>query len=85
MQSLEKAEKLYKEELKRLAESSMDIVEGWDIQDEELISVMGKKAHETDKDIYEDIMKVVKENPLNKRPVPKGFNTHMRPLILAKL
>jgi hypothetical protein len=68
-----------------LAKSSLDIVDAWDFKDEELLTVIGKKDTKDSEEMYQDILDVVRKNPLNKNPVPKGFNRYMRPVLLAKL
>lgn len=35
--------------------------------------------------MYAEILRVVRMNPLNKNPVPKGFNKHVRNVLLGKL
>ena len=66
-----------------LAAAALDIVDGWDFQDEELVSVLGKKATKNADQIYEELLEICRANPLNHKPVPKGFNQHMRPLIMG--
>lgn len=65
--------------------SSREIVDAFDQTDEELLTVLGKKSIKTQDEMYAEIMRVVRKNPLNRAPVPKGFNKYMRPLILGKL
>ena len=69
----------------QLAQSLPTIVDAWDFDDEELVSVLGKKGYRTDDDLYKEILRVVRANPLNSKPVAKGFMRHMQPLILGKL
>jgi len=54
-----------------------DIVEAFDFRDEELLSAIGSKKTKTDEEIYENILSIARKNPLNKHPVPKGFNNYM--------
>lgn len=65
--------------------TSFDIVDAWDFKDEELLTVLGKKATKDADQVYEEILRVVRLNPLNQKPVPKGFNEYMRPILLGKL
>lgn len=68
-----------KDELNVLAMSSLEIVEAWDFHDSELVSALGRKDMKDDQQMYKEILDVVRKNPLNKNPVPKGFNRYMRP------
>lgn len=65
--------------------SSYDIVDGWDFMDEELLSVLGKKANKTQEELYADLLSVVRKNPINQNPIPKGYNEYVRPILLGKL
>lgn len=40
----EEYKKVFKDDLQTLAMTSLDIVEGWDFKDEELLSVLGKSS-----------------------------------------
>ena len=68
-----------------VAASSLDLVDGFDFKDEELLSVIGKKDMKDPEEMYKDILELVRNNPLNSKPVPKGFNRYMRPVIIGKL
>jgi hypothetical protein len=57
--------------------SSKDIVEGWDFEDDELLSVIGKKSIKDSDHLYSEILRVVRLNPLNQKPIPKGFNRYV--------
>ena len=65
--------------------TSLDIVDAWDFSDDELLTILGQKATPDADAVYSEILRVVRLNPLNKHPVPKGFNEHMRPILLGKL
>lgn len=56
-----------------LAMSSQDIIEAWDFHDEELASIIGKKATKDQDELYSGILDLVRKNPLNQKPIPKGF------------
>jgi hypothetical protein len=74
-----------RESFKLLANQSLEIVEAFDFEDAELLSVLGKKGFKDSDEMYSEILRVVRLNPLNKLVVPKGFNKYMRPMLLAKL
>ena len=82
---LEEHKKVFKDELNVLAMSSKDIVNGFDFQDEELVSALGKESYEDADQMYSEILRVVRNNPLNKKQVPKGFHQYMRPILHGKL
>lgn len=42
-----------------------------------MVSVLGKKSYQTSDDLYGEILRVVRANPLNRNPVPKGFMRHV--------
>jgi len=46
--------------------------------------VLGKK-HENDTEMYEEMLDIVRNNPLNNNMVAKGFNTYVKPIIQGKL
>jgi hypothetical protein len=48
-----------------LAMSLPEIVDAFGFPDESLISILGKKSHETDKDMYNEMLDNVRKNPLN--------------------
>jgi hypothetical protein len=82
---IEGYKKEFKDCLGVAAVSSIDIVNGWDFSDEELLTVLGKKDLKTDDELYAEILRVVRKNPLNQNPVPKGFQRYMRPILHGKL
>lgn len=43
------------------------------MKDKELMTVLGKK-NQTSEDIYRQTLEMVRKNPMNLNPVPKGFN-----------
>lgn len=65
--------------------SSIDIVEGWDFKDEELLTVLGKKATKDADELYADLLDTVRKNPINQHPIPKGYNEYIRPILMGKL
>ena len=65
--------------------SSRDITEGFDYDDRELLSVIGKGSIKNQDQLYSEILRVVRMNPLNRNVVPKGFNRYMQPLLVGKL
>lgn len=65
--------------------SSYDIVDGWDFMDQELLSVLGKRTNKTQEELYADLLSVVRKNPINQHPIPKGYNEYVRPILLGKL
>lgn len=73
-----------KEMLRTLLEDvkpdAVTVVDGFGVRDEELLSVLGTK----DGDVYNKLIKIVRENPLNKSHVIDGYFEHIRP-IRAKL
>ena len=65
--------------------SGKEIVDGWDFEDDELLSVIGKKTITDSDQMYTEMLRVVRMNPLNKNPLPKGFNRYVKPLLVGKL
>ena len=65
--------------------SGKEIVDGWDFEDDELLSVIGKKTITDSDQMYGEMLRVVRMNPLNKNPLPKGFNRYVKPLLVGKL
>lgn len=68
-----------------LAMSSQEIVDAFDISDKELLSVVGKKSYKDSEEMYQNMMDVVRKNPLNQQPIAKGFNRYIRPILDGKL
>jgi hypothetical protein len=56
---------LLKANLVTVGMSSRDIVDGWDFEDDELLSVIGKKSIKDSDHMYSEILRVVRMNPLN--------------------
>jgi hypothetical protein len=69
----------------KLSQTLPTIVDAWDFDDEELVSVLGKKSHGSEDDLYREMLRVVRANPLNRNPVAKGFMRHVQPIIMGKL
>ncbi len=82
---IDKLLNIFKQTLASLASASKDIVEAFDFEDDELLTVLGKKDLKDSDEMYSEILRVVRLNPLNKQIVPRGFNKYMRPLIIGKL
>mmetsp|Transcript_51522 Transcript_51522/g.70761 ORF Transcript_51522/g.70761 Transcript_51522/m.70761 type:complete len:97 (+) Transcript_51522:187-477(+) len=83
--NLENYKVTFKTEMHLLAMSSIDIVEAFDISDNELLSVVGKKSYKDSEEMYQNMMDVVRKNPLNQQPIAKGFNRYIRPILDGKL
>ena len=49
----------------KLSQSLPSIVDAWDFDDEELVSVLGKKGCRNEDELYGEILRVVRANPLN--------------------
>ena len=43
----------------------IDVVDAWDFDDEELVSVLGKKGYRNEDELYGEILRAVRANPLN--------------------
>jgi hypothetical protein len=76
---------VFKKELEVLAMSLPDLCDGFSFEDEQLISVLGKKSHKNDQELYTEMLDIVRNNPLNKQIAHKGINTYIRPIIQGKL
>ena len=61
----EEMRKVFNEDLNILAKNSLDIVDGWDFKDEELLSIIGKKDTKNADKMYQELLDVVRKNPLN--------------------
>lgn len=75
---------MFRKELEVLAMSLPDICDGFAFEDKQLLSVLGKK-HKNDKEMYEEMLDIVRNNPINKNMVPRGFNKFVKPLVHGKL
>lgn len=67
--------------LKKLRFSILGIVEGFDIPDEVLGSVLG--TH--DGNVYENLINAAKMSPLNQEDVNKSFHLYLKPFMKANL
>jgi hypothetical protein len=76
---------LLKQVYDELSQKLPDIVDAWDFDDVELVSVLGKKSAGTDDTLYSEILKVVRHNPLNQKIRPKGFMKYAHPVLNGKL
>jgi hypothetical protein len=54
----------YKKSLEILAMSLPDITDGFDFEDEQLLSILGK-PHGSDQELYEEMLETARKNPLN--------------------
>jgi hypothetical protein len=62
--------------------SLLDISNGFDFEEEQLMSILGKDSHATDDDFYDDMLDTVRQNPINtKGHAAKGFNRYIKPLL----
>ena len=78
--------KQYKAELEILAMSLLDISNGFDFEEQQLLSILGKSSHTSDDDLYEDMLDTARKNPINtKGHALKGFNRYVKPLLQGKL
>lgn len=82
---IEQIQEEFRVNLQTMAMTSKEIVNAFDFSDDELLTALGKKDYKDQDEMYSEIMRVVRLNPLNKKPVPTGFNRYMRPIILGKL
>ncbi|XP_030371591.1 probable peroxisomal acyl-coenzyme A oxidase 1 [Scaptodrosophila lebanonensis] len=67
--------------LKQVRLNAVAIVDGFDLEDRELSSVLGSY----DGNVYERILASAKKSPMNKRPVPVAFERYLKPFMRAKL
>lgn len=74
----------FKKEMEVLAMSLPDICDGYGFDDRQLTSVLGKK-HGSDIEMYQEMLDNVRNNPLNKVTVAKGFNQYIKPMIMGKM
>ncbi|XP_023299625.2 probable peroxisomal acyl-coenzyme A oxidase 1 [Lucilia cuprina] len=69
------------EALKALRPNAVAICDGFDHHDNNLRSTLGSY----DGNVYERLFEAAKKSPLNKEPVPKSFQTHLRPFMKSKM
>lgn len=50
--------------------AAREVVEGFDFMDDELLTVLGKKSTKTEDEMYAEILRVVRLNPINQKVVP---------------
>lgn len=67
--------------LKKLRPSILGIVEGFDIPDEVLGSVLGT----FDGNVYENLINAAKKSPLNQEDVNESFHHHLKPFMKSNL
>lgn len=58
-------QEVFKKNIFVLGMTSKDIVDSFGFEDDELLSVLGKKGLKTQDDMYAEILRVVRLNPLN--------------------
>ncbi|CAJ0953827.1 unnamed protein product, partial [Mesorhabditis belari] len=64
-------------QLKKIRPNAVSLVDSYDISDRELRSVLGRR----DGNVYENLLKWAKANPLNKEEVLPGFAKHLQPMM----
>ncbi|KAI8128650.1 putative peroxisomal acyl-coenzyme A oxidase 1 [Lucilia cuprina] len=69
------------EALKALRPNAVAICDGFDHHDNNLRSTLGSY----DGNVYERLFEAAKKSPLNKEPVPKSFQTHLKPFMKSKI
>lgn len=67
--------------LKKFRPSAIGLVDGFDIPDEVLGSVLG--AH--DGNVYERLLNEAKTSPLNQEDVNKSFHMYLKPFMKSNL
>lgn len=67
--------------LQLLRPNAVGIVDGFDIHDDILSSALGS----FDGNVYERLFAEAAKNPLNKEPVNKSFNLHLKPFLKSNL
>lgn len=67
--------------LKKLRPEILGIVEGFDIPDEVLASVLGTY----DGNVYENLIEAAKKSPLNQEDVNKSFHLFLKPFMKSNL
>jgi hypothetical protein len=76
---------LLKTNLGLVGMSAKEITDGFDFDDRELLSVIARKEIKNSDQLYSEILRVVRLNPLNKNSIPKGFTRYIHPLLIGKL
>lgn len=67
--------------LKTIRPDAVAICDGFDFHDRNLSSTLGCY----DGNVYQRIFEAAKSNPLNAKPVPDVFHTHLKPFMKSKL
>jgi acyl-CoA oxidase len=67
--------------LKKLRHNALGIVEGFDIPDAVLNSVLGTY----DGNVYENLIEAAKKSPLNQEDVNQSFHLYLKPFMKANL
>lgn len=67
--------------LKKLRNNAIGIVDGFDIPDEVLGSVLGA----SDGNVYERLLEAAKSSPLNQEDVNKSFHLYLKPFMKSNL
>jgi hypothetical protein len=62
----------------------MDLVDGWDVEEQEWASILTTKG-ETEEEMYTGMLEHIRKNPINQKPLVKGFNSTMRHFLMGKL
>lgn len=67
--------------LKKLRTNMLGIVDGFDIPDQILGSVLGTN----DGNVYENLINAAKKSPLNQEDVNKSFHLYLKPFMKSNL
>lgn len=67
--------------LKAIRPDAVAICDGFDHHDKNLKSTLGSY----DGNVYERIFEEAKKSPLNQKPVPDVFHTHLKPFMKSKM
>lgn len=78
---MEKLQRWLEDLLGMIRPNAVGIVDGFDIRDEILGSTLGAY----DGNVYERLYEEASKSPLNKEPVNKSFEQHLKPLLKANL
>lgn len=78
---LEKLQRRLEAALKKFKNNAIGIVDGFDIPDEVLSSVLGA----SDGNVYERLLAAAKSSPLNQEDVNKSFHLYLKPFMKSSL
>lgn len=80
-QDLEKVQQSLEDGLKKLRHNGIGLVDGFDIPDEVLGSVLGR----FDGNVYDHLLDAAKESPLNHEDVNESFHKYLKPYMKSNL